>query len=238
MPHSPPRHNQNKVDANRLARQKDYNHNRRKNQAFYNSGNWRNLRNWFIKANPLCVECKAAGWVKAGDVVDHVIPIADGGEELSSDNLQTLCNMHHNQKTARENGRALITVVIGPPCAGKSTYARTQAKKMGGVLVDFDSIALALGAAGEHEASDEIRSIAIKARYAAIKEILDYGTITPAWIIESAPSATMIEYYKRRGVHFHKINTSEKICLERARDERPAKTIDRIKDWFKNPPQV
>ena len=33
-------------------------------------------------------------------MVDHIVPIADGGEKLDEDNLQSLCQDCHARKTA------------------------------------------------------------------------------------------------------------------------------------------
>jgi 5-methylcytosine-specific restriction protein A len=68
---------------------------------------WRNpdetgAADYFIKANPLCIECNKAGIVTAATDVDHIIPHR-GNMELfwDSDNWQALCKRHHCQKTAR-----------------------------------------------------------------------------------------------------------------------------------------
>ena len=99
MPRSPPLHNAQRVEKDRKKNQIEYNQKKRTGQDFYNSGRWRKLRNWYVKSNPLCVHCKLEGVVNLGQVVDHIIPITDGGEKLSKGNLQTLCHLHHNQKT-------------------------------------------------------------------------------------------------------------------------------------------
>lgn len=99
MPHSPPVHNAHKVKENQLKANIDYNKNKRTGQEFYNNRAWRKLRGWYIRNNPLCVHCKTEGIIKAGDVVDHIIEIKNGGEKLNSLNLQTLCHLHHNRKT-------------------------------------------------------------------------------------------------------------------------------------------
>jgi len=39
-----------------------------------------------------------------------------------------------------------INVIVGPPCAGKSTHVKANSTK-GDVLVDYDDLAKALGAA-------------------------------------------------------------------------------------------
>ena len=67
---------------------------------FYQSSSWRKLRAMFIKINPLCIECESVG-----NVVDHIIPIKEGGEKLSWDNLQTMCNRCHNIKSGKESRR-------------------------------------------------------------------------------------------------------------------------------------
>jgi 5-methylcytosine-specific restriction endonuclease McrA len=64
---------------------------------FYNTTRWRKLRSMFIKEHPLCVECSGIG-----QVVDHIIPIRLGGEELSWENLQTMCHRCHNIKSGKE----------------------------------------------------------------------------------------------------------------------------------------
>jgi len=64
---------------------------------FYNTTRWRKLRSMFIKEHPLCVECNGIG-----QVVDHIIAIRLGGEELSWENLQTMCHRCHNIKSGKE----------------------------------------------------------------------------------------------------------------------------------------
>ena len=63
---------------------------------------WRSYRLSFLRRNPLCVECKKSGKLKAASVVDHIIPHR-GNKELFWDikNHQALCTRHHNEKTRR-----------------------------------------------------------------------------------------------------------------------------------------
>ena len=70
----------------------------------YNTQAWRLLSKNMRSSNPFCM----CGEVV--DVVDHIIEIKDGGDELNEDNLQTLCHECHNRKTidvadARKNNR-------------------------------------------------------------------------------------------------------------------------------------
>jgi 5-methylcytosine-specific restriction endonuclease McrA len=64
---------------------------------FYSSGEWRKLREMQLKRDPLCVKCG-----RPATVADHIKEIKDGGEKLSLDNLQSMCNGCHTVKTAEE----------------------------------------------------------------------------------------------------------------------------------------
>ena len=57
----------------------------------------------------------------------------------------------------------MLTVVVGPPCAGKSTYIRRMARS-GDVLIDYDALARALGSDRAHEAPPNVADAAYFAR--------------------------------------------------------------------------
>lgn len=56
----------------------------------------------WLRDHPLCVECDKAGRVTAGDVVDHITPLWQGGADDYETNGQTLCRDHHDEKTKAE----------------------------------------------------------------------------------------------------------------------------------------
>ncbi len=70
--------------------------------TFYNSRRWRAVRLNYIGSNPLCKFCKEKGLVVEGKVVDHIIPIRQGGDEWNEKNFQTLCTSCHNRKSSKE----------------------------------------------------------------------------------------------------------------------------------------
>lgn len=74
----------------------------RTGQRHYNSVRWRKLRTLVLTGEPLCRECAAAGAVVQATVVDHILPLAQGGTDAMS-NLQPLCATCHNRKTMRES---------------------------------------------------------------------------------------------------------------------------------------
>ena len=109
MPFSPPIHRPAHLPSirqARLDRNKEYNQNKRTGQEFYKTRAWKRFRAWFVKQNPLCIDCKANGRVTAVKIVDHIVPIKDGGAPLDPDNCQSLCLPCHNTKTSKERGRA------------------------------------------------------------------------------------------------------------------------------------
>lgn len=56
----------------------------------------------WLTAHPLCVECEAEGRVTAGQVVDHITPLWNGGVDSYEENGQTLCHAHHDVKSKSE----------------------------------------------------------------------------------------------------------------------------------------
>jgi 5-methylcytosine-specific restriction protein A len=46
--------------------------------------------------------CETIGKFTPANVVDHIVPIRNGGEFLEWENLQSLCASCHNSKTMKE----------------------------------------------------------------------------------------------------------------------------------------
>lgn len=73
------------------------------NSSFYNSWPWRKFSKRYKQSNPICVECEKNGLIVPVKVVDHIVPINAGGERLSEDNCQSLCESCHNRKSSNES---------------------------------------------------------------------------------------------------------------------------------------
>lgn len=65
------------------------------------SERWRRLRAYKLTNDPYC---QSPGCDRPAEHVDHVRRIEDGGDPWNLTNLQSLCQPHHSQKTARETG--------------------------------------------------------------------------------------------------------------------------------------
>ena len=59
---------------------------------------WRRLRTMHLNREPMCRHCAQRGIVQAATMVDHIVPLNDGGTH-APDNLQSLCRACHNEKT-------------------------------------------------------------------------------------------------------------------------------------------
>lgn len=68
----------------------------------YSSAQWQRVRTLVLAAEPLCRICSREGRVVVATVVDHIVPLADGGTD-DTDNLQPLCKPCHDRKTLRES---------------------------------------------------------------------------------------------------------------------------------------
>ena len=65
---------------------------------------WRRVRDWYLARNPLCEPCFEQDRTAVATEVDHIVPLAQGGERLDEGNLQAICRSCHAKKTARERG--------------------------------------------------------------------------------------------------------------------------------------
>ncbi|MFX1761475.1 MULTISPECIES: HNH endonuclease [Burkholderiaceae] len=97
--------------AHRGWEHRDYGRARRTFDAelgFYKSMAWQQCRAAYLRAHPLCAHCARRGQTVTARVVDHVVPIKDGGARFDWINLQSLCTPCHNRKTATETAQRAL----------------------------------------------------------------------------------------------------------------------------------
>jgi 5-methylcytosine-specific restriction endonuclease McrA len=72
----------------------------------YRTAAWRRLRRQVLQAEPLCRICKRdEGRAVPAVVVDHIVPVKQGGSFWEIGNLQPLCNRCHEAKSHAEGSR-------------------------------------------------------------------------------------------------------------------------------------
>lgn len=112
---------------------------------------WQGERHAFLKRHPLCTACAADGGVVVATVVDHVRPHqGDRGLFWDVSNWQGLCAPCHNGAKQRQEhdlvtdlaGRPHppLTVMVGPSCAGKSTWSAAYARQTGAERIELDVV--------------------------------------------------------------------------------------------------
>jgi len=57
---------------------------------------WKHIRNRYIKAHPLCEECKKQNKLTPTEEVHHIVPLSHGGSNDES-NLMSLCQSCHTK---------------------------------------------------------------------------------------------------------------------------------------------
>lgn len=129
-----------------------------------------------------------------------------------------------------------LTIVTGPPCAGKSTHVDEQ-RQPGDIVIDFDRIAVALGHDGNQVDFAEHgphRLIARVARAAALKAILANPLRDrTVWVVDTSPERWQLAAYRRAGATFVELDPGAAECHRRATDaRRPAATHDEVDAWY------
>lgn len=72
---------------------------------FFHSSEWKRKRQNYLIEHPFCVECWKKRKLTKASVVDHIIPIKQGGTLLEDSNLQALRASCHGAKSIREGSR-------------------------------------------------------------------------------------------------------------------------------------
>lgn len=126
----------------------------------------------------------------------------------------------------------MLTVVTGPPCAGKSTYVRERAAA-GDVVIDYDQLARALGSDHTHDHPAAVRRVARAARHAAITEaIACHRSGATVWVVDSRPSPSRRVQYDRAGAIYVHLNPGRAELRRRALlDGRRPATLRAIDTW-------
>lgn len=58
------------------------------------------------RTHGLCEDCTAQGRTEVAHVVDHIVPLAHGGED-TDENTRNLCHRHNRDRTAEQFGHRI-----------------------------------------------------------------------------------------------------------------------------------
>lgn len=123
-----------------------------------------------------------------------------------------------------------MTVITGPPCSGKSTYARTHAKP-GDIVIDFDTLCQALGSPVPHDHPDHVRAVAITMRRFAINAaVREHKRGATVWIVDSNIRLRR-QMYEGAGAEIVVMGADKDELHKRADTERPELWHELIDRW-------
>lgn len=125
-------------------------------------------------------------------------------------------------------------MICGPPAGGKSTWVRGHAKP-GDVVVDYDLLAGALSGPHQgdsHDHPEPIRSIAFRARTAAIREALRHVDTADVYIIHSMPKPDWLATYAEHNAQIVTVDPGRDVVLARIAAERPATARAVATRWY------
>lgn len=164
---------------------------RREQIKIYNTARWRKLRMMQLRRYPICAQCGGAA-----NTVDHKIPIEQGGDVWDFKNLQTLCFECHQLKRAKEahmtakgqtyNDISQITLICGPPGAGKTSYVKERARH-GDLILDLDRIFVALSGLPKYDKPTNLFHYAMTAYDSIVMALSrESESYQHSWVITSA----------------------------------------------------
>lgn len=196
--------------------------------------------------HPTCAACAQLGVVKATAEIDHVVPLAAGGEDVDT-NVQGLCHLHHAIKSAAESmssggaanhpewlkpSRARLRMIGGPPCAGKSTAVALAANE-GDLVIDLDDIGESLQPGFARRWTPQLLDRAIRTRNALLGSLARMRKADRAFFIVSAPTSGEWAWWqdKLKPEHAARLDPGLDECLKRARLRGPDQ-VRVVKDWY------
>lgn len=208
----------------------------------YRKNRWKVKSEEFRKRNPLCVRCLEKGIVTASEVADHVIPHKGDEEAFWAGSLSALCKPCHDLKSAVEDGSSRgpvqthpewlpkpacdVVLVCGPAGAGKTTWAKAQAKH-NDVVIDLDECFFQVCGVHGHQADKEHLPAAIRVRNRLIANLASKHSGT-AYVIVGAPTQRERDWWARKlGARVELINPG----LAQIKVQAPSR-VDIAIQWF------
>lgn len=198
----------------------------------YKTGQWRKQRQAVLDRDAHLCQIGGEHCTRNATSVNHIVPRSAGGPPLDPSNLRSSCrscNQTHHSQEGWRNSPTRITLVWGPPCAGKSTYVQDHAKP-GDLVIDFDLIAQSFGSPNTHDHSQTVTDVANRVRNKRLGRLRLGKYNTPrAWIV-SANNQALLQYPYHEEVL---LDPGPTVAHTRAVEaNRPYRWHQLIDDWY------
>ncbi|WEV47019.1 HNH endonuclease [Bifidobacterium sp. ESL0690] len=165
--------------------------------------------------------CKGVG---ASD--DHIIPFKAGGRGTVANIRRAClaCNISRSNRVLSGYG-ATIHAVIGPPCAGKTTFVAEHADA-DALVLDFDRLAEALmpGVDVKHGPTAPLIGTAQSAWQGAYRSLVRINAPVQVWLIKSLPMSRkhprMLDEWVALDYDIHVVDPGADVVFPRLDSER------------------
>lgn len=126
-----------------------------------------------------------------------------------------------------------LTVVIGPPAAGKTTWVRERAGPRD-IVIDYDVLAVALAGTGAHthRHPQTLKQVAWAARRAALREALKHTATTNVYVVHTHPAPHDMAAYRREGATIVILDPGRDVVTRRCRTERTRGHLSAVGRWY------
>lgn len=182
------------------------------------------------KPTTISVTCSAGKHrsVAVGEWLAHELTAQGWEVDLTHRELKTRTT---TTATTPKQDMANVTVVTGPPAAGKTTHVREHAQP-GDVIIDYDHLANALSGqdADNHVHEAHIQTITRAARTAALDAAIK--TSARIWLIHAMPSKKQQVNYSARGAEIITIDPGKDVVMKRIKAKRPARMAKAAGKWY------
>ena len=240
------------VKPKRLGQQKKKRGSAGQFSHLYTTRRWRTFRADFLRRNPLCAMCQEHGRTTAATIVDHIRPHKGDMALFWSGPFQALCKKCHDYKTLHEDGgseyghaslmprwlRASdeLTVVCGPPAAGKTTYVKQNAAH-NDMVIDLDILSVeSLGIPLLH-ATLKQRDGLIRKRNSMLSLFTNGKTTrSKCWLIVTAGTFKQRKYWREKAGRLVVLDTDKYECKRRIEkrditDQEKQQLFDAVDRW-------
>lgn len=181
------------------------------------------------------------GCTKVGDTSDHIVPHVFGGPTIVK-NLRRACRHCNGLRRERilSGWPSVIHAVIGPPCAGKTTWA-LEHMQPGDIIVDYDRLADALmpGMPDDTPVPDAVRDLVAGAWQGAYRNAVTLAEPVSLWLVKVMPgtqrSPRLLDEWLALDYDIHVCDPGKPVVVERLEELKAGRReLASMRQWYRS----